>query len=105
MMKKINKEQGYITLEEQLEINRRERNAYQELMHPIWLRKGQALRKIREGLKISRREIAECVGASVSVLARLESGKSIQRRSVVERSYQTALKYIPLHRKEIAGII
>ena len=104
-MKQVNKEYGYTTIEEKIELNCRLKQEYNDRMRPSWMRKGQELRKIREGLKISRSEIAECIGASVSVLARLECGKSIQRRPVIERSYETALNYIPLHRKEIAGII
>jgi predicted transcriptional regulator len=101
----LNEEYQYATLEEKIEMNRQERIRYQDMMRPGWICKGQELRKIREGLKISQREVANCVGSSVSVIARLEKGDPIQRRPVIERSYETALKYIPLHRKEIAGII
>ena len=101
----LNEEYQYATLEEKIEMNRQERIRYQDMMRPGWLCKGQELRKIREGLKISQREVAHCVGSSISVIARIEKGDPIQRRPVIERSYETALTYIPLHRKEIAGII
>ncbi len=99
----IDEEYPYSTLEEKMEIRRQEKLHFQEMMHPIWFCKGQNMRKMREGLKISQSEVACCVGSSVSVIARFENGEPIQRRPVIERSYETALKYIPLHRKEMVG--
>lgn len=75
------------------------RRAYIEQMTPIWRRDGEELRHIRESLRISRDEVSFYIGASKSVIARLEAGKPIQRRIVVETSYRTMLHMIPLLRQ------
>ena len=90
---------------EQMEVNRRRRQAYIEQMRQEWLENGKALRKIREGLKISRREIAKTIGAAESVIARLETGGAIMRRPVIEQSYKMAMKLIQFERREAAGLI
>ena len=94
-----------MSLKEKIVYKRKIKNEYKTKMRPVWMRKGQELRKMREKLKISRQEVSACIGASIIVIIRLENGDAVRRRPVIETSYETALKYIPLHRKELAGII
>ena len=81
------------------------RKVYQEAHKDEWRRTGESFRKIRTGLKISQKEIADCMGCSDHVVARFEQGLPVKRRPMVEGSYRTALQYIPLHRREDAGLI
>lgn len=81
------------------------REEYATKMRPVWRKVGAELRKIREGLKIARNEIANRIGVSESVLARLEAGEAIKRRRMVETSYRTMLHCIPLMRMEDAGLV
>lgn len=73
-------------------------------MTPEWKKVGEKLRKARESLHISRREVSELIGASVSVLVRLENGQPIRRRCVVETSYRSMLHFIPMRRRMEAGL-
>ena len=84
---------------------KRERDQYIKRMSRIWRAKGEKLRKIREGLRISRREIAQTIGAADSVLMRLETGGAIQRRPVIEQSYKMAIELIQYKCREAAGLI
>ena len=84
---------------------KRKHEAYVKQMYPILREKGEALRKIREGLCISRRAIAKKIGAAESVIMRLETGGCIQRRPVIEQSYRMAVKLIQYERREAAGLI
>lgn len=99
---KIEKAQYII---EQMEVSRCQHQKYIKRMRQEWMEKGKALRKIREGLKISRREIAKTIGAAESVIFRLETGGAIMRRPVIEQSYKMALKLIQFERREAAGLI
>ena len=78
---------------------------YIERMRPIWRKAGEKLRKLREGLCISRREVAKTIGAADSVLMRLETGGAVQRRPVIEQSYRMAIELIQYRRREAAGLI
>lgn len=73
-------------------------------MSPEWKKVGAKLRKARESLHISRQEVSELIGASVSVLVRLENGQPIRRRCVVETSYRSMLHFIPMRRRMEAGL-
>lgn len=73
-------------------------------MSPEWKKVGAKLRKARESLHISRQEVSELIGASVSVLVRLENGQPIRRRCVVETSYRSMLHFIPMQRRVEAGL-
>ena len=84
---------------------KRKRDAYIKRMRPIWREAGEKLRKMREGLCISRREVAKTIGAADSVIMRLETGGAVQRRPVIEQSYRTAVELIQYKRREAAGLI
>ena len=73
-------------------------------MTPKWKQTGEKLRKSRESLHISRREISDLIGASVSVIVRLEDGQPIRRRCVVETSYRSMLRFIPMQRQVEADL-
>ena len=81
------------------------RDEYIKRMRPIWLKAGEDLRRIREGLCISRHEIAKTIGAADSVIMRLETGGAVQRRPVIEQSYRMAIELIQYKRREAAGLI
>jgi len=74
-------------------------------MESNWTREGAELRKIREGLKISRRELSRLTHVSESVYARLEKGEYIRRRKAIVQTYITMMRCIPLMRKQDAGLI
>ena len=74
-------------------------------MESNWTREGAELRKIREGLKISRRELSRLTHVSESVYARLEKGEYIRRRKAIVKTYITMMRCIPLMRKQDAGLI
>lgn len=84
---------------------KRQRDEYIRQMTPVWRETGKKLRKIREGLCISRRAVAKTIGAADSVLMRLETGGTIQRRPVIEKSYMAAIELIQYKRREAAGLI
>lgn len=84
---------------------KRQRDDFIRHMTPVWRETGRKLRKIREGLCISRREVAKTIGAADSVLMRLETGGTIQRRPVIEQSYRMAIELIQYKRREAAGLI
>jgi len=84
---------------------KRKRDAYIKRMRPIWSEAGEKLRKMREGLCISRREVAKTIGAADSVIMRLETGGAVRRRPVIEQSYRTAVELIQYKRREAAGLI
>lgn len=74
-------------------------------MESDWALEGSELRKIREGLKISRRELSRLTHVSESVYARLEKGEYIRRRKAIVQTYITMMRCIPLMRKQDAGLI
>lgn len=84
---------------------KRQREDYVKQMRPVWRNVGEKLRKIREGLCISRHAIAQTIGAADSVIMRLEKGEAIQRRPVIEQSYKMAIELIQYKRREAAGLI
>ena len=84
---------------------KRKRDAYVKRMKPIWCKAGEKLRKMREGMCISRHEIAKTIGAADSVIMRLETGGAVQRRPVIEQSYKMAIELIQYKRREAAGLI
>ncbi len=84
---------------------KQKRDEYIERMEPIWREAGEKLRKIREGLCISRHEVAKTIGAADSVIMRLETGGAIKRRPVIEQSYRMAIELIQYKRREAAGLI
>ena len=99
-------EEEYLEYREMIMIESRLlRDAYIKRMRPIWRETGEKLRKLREGLCISRREIAKTIGSSDSVLMRLETGRNIRRRPVIEQSYKMAVELIQYKRREAAGLI
>ena len=72
---------------------------YKEIMKPTWQQEGKELRAIREGLRIPRRKVSECLGTCLDVVAKLEKGEYIQRRNLVKNSYITALNYLQMLRE------
>jgi len=101
----ITKEE-YIEYRERLMASaKRQREDYIKRMRPVWRKAGEKLRKIREGLCISRHEIAQTIGAADSVIMRLETGGAVQRRPVIEQSYKMAIELIQYKRREAAGLI
>lgn len=84
--------------------NKERHREYILKMTPEWKKVGAKLRKARESLHISRKEVSELIGASVSVLVRLENGQPIRRRCVVETSYRSMLHFIPMQRRMEAGL-
>lgn len=84
---------------------KRQREDYIKRMRPVWRKAGEKLRKIREGLCISRHEIAQTIGAADSVIMRLETGGAVQRRPVIEQSYKMAIELFQYKRREAAGLI
>ena len=82
-----------------------QRRAEIRMMTPTWRKEGAELRKIREGLKISRREVSRLTKVSDGVYARLEKGEPIKRRDAVVQTYRTMMRCIPLMRKQDAGLI
>ena len=82
-----------------------ERRQFVDMMTPSWTREGAELRRIREGLKISRAELSKNTNVSESVYARLEKGLPIKRREAVVQTFRTMMRCIPLMRKQDAGLI
>lgn len=99
----MNNEENYMDMVRAYE--RQQREEYIKRMTPIWSKAGQKLRKLREGLCISRHEVAKTIGAADSVLMRLETGETILRRPVIEQSYRMAIELIQYKRREAAGLI
>lgn len=90
---------------EQVMANWAKRRQFIEAMTPAWTREGAELRKMREGLKISRAELSKHTKVSTSVYARLEKGQPIKRREAVVQTFKTMLRCIPLMRKQDAGLV
>lgn len=84
---------------------KRQRDEYIKSMQPVWRETGEKMRKMREGLCISRCEVAKTIGAADSVIMRLETGGAVQRRPVIEQSYKMAIEIIQYKRREAAGLI
>ncbi len=61
-------------------------------MTPIWKREGQELRRKRELLELSQTTIGTQIGASASLISKLELGHGVQRRELLTKAYQTALE-------------
>ena len=80
-------------------------NEYIKRMKPVWRKVGEKLRRMREGLRISRHAIAETIGAADSVIMRLEKGEVIRRRPVIEQSFKMAVELIQYKRREAAGLM
>ena len=79
-----------------------ERNRqYVEEMTPIWQIKGKEYKKIRIALDVSLKHIANLMGVSEKVIAKLEKGESVSRRRMIERSYRSMLKYVQAKREII----
>lgn len=57
------------------------------------------MRARRESQKISQAELSELVGISPQTLGRFEKGKSVKRREMLKKSYETAMNLILLQRK------
>ncbi len=66
---------------------------------PIWINEGAQMRARRESQKISQAEISELVGVCTQTLRRLEEGKSVKRRDMMKKSYETAINFILLRRE------
>ena len=69
-----------------------------EAMTPTWQAEGSEFRKVREDLKISRRELGQHIGISDQVIAKFEKGLSVRSRHMLRQSYQTSLELIQLKR-------
>lgn len=67
---------------------------YVKRMKSTWIRQGQDLRNKRELLGISQQEVGNRIGASPSLISKLELGNSVSRRELLIKSYQTALELI-----------
>lgn len=61
-----------------------------------WKQSGEILRQLRWTLEVSQAAVARKIGVSASLISRLENGKPIKRRRMVETSYRTALEVIKL---------
>ena len=66
---------------------------------PLWIKEGTQMRARRESQKISQAELSELVGVCTQTLRRLEEGKSVKRRNMMKKSYDTAMNFILLQRK------
>lgn len=67
---------------------------------PQWKQTGLILKAMRFALEVSQKTIGDKIGVSVSVIAKLERGKPIKRRRLVETSYRTALEAIKLEKQK-----
>ena len=72
---------------------------YVEQHRAEWEEKGKEFRHERESRNISRIDISELIGTSPQTLSKLEKGKSVRSRRMLEQSFQTALRYIDLERQ------
>ena len=72
---------------------------YVEQHRTEWEEKGKEFRRERERRNISRDYISGLIGISPQTLSKLEKGKSVRSRRMLEQSFQTALRYIDLERQ------
>ena len=72
---------------------------YVEEHRAEWGAKGEEYRRGRESRNISRDCISEFIGVSPQTLSKLEKGKSVRSRRMLEQSFQTALRCIDLERQ------
>ena len=66
---------------------------------PLWIKEGAQMRARRESQKISQAELSELVGVCTQTLGRFEGGKSVKRRNMMKKSYDTAINFILLRRE------
>lgn len=78
---------------------------YIQAMRPSWLAEGRNFRKVREDLKVSRRELSTYIGISDQVIAKFENGQSIRSRTMLKHSYKTSLQLIQLKRNNFVDLI
>ena len=64
-----------------------------------WEEKGKEFRRERESRNISRDCISELIGVSPQTLSKLEKGKSVRSRRMLEQSFKTAIEYIDLQKR------
>lgn len=57
------------------------------------------MRARRESQKISQAELSELVGVCTQTLGRLEGVKTVKRREMMKKSYDTAMNLILLRRE------
>ena len=76
-----------------------------EAMTPTWQTEGRDFRKVREDLKISRRELSQHIGISDQVIAKFEKGLSVRSRNMLKQSYSTSLELIQLKRNNFVNSI
>ena len=79
--------------------------AHVEEMKPVWQTEGRDFRKVREDLKISRRELSQCVGVCDQVIAKFEKGLSVRSRHMLMQSFKTSLELIQLKRNNFVDLI
>lgn len=72
---------------------------YVEQHRSEWEEKGKEFRRERENRNLSRADISEFIGISPQTLYKLEKGKSVRSRRMLEQSFQTALRCIDLERQ------
>ena len=79
--------------------------AHIEAMKPVWQAEGRDFRKVREDLKVSRRELSQHIGISDQVIAKFEKGLSVRSRHMLKQSYSTSLELIQLKRNNFVDSI
>lgn len=67
----------------------------------IWKQSGEKFRKARITLGITQVEIAAKIGCSPRTLSKFEAGGRMLWRSVIEQSYETAMKLIMVERQTV----
>ena len=67
---------------------------------PYWQEEGEAFRKVRQALNISRRELAKGIGVSTITLGKYEKGKPVRSRKMLRQSGISVMELTQLKREK-----
>lgn len=71
--------------------NAKQRNAE---MYPTWHAEGQHLKKIRNAVEVTQKQLSSLMHVSEGVIFRLENGYYVKRREAILASYKLAIEII-----------
>ena len=67
---------------------------------PKWVDDGKMFRALREDMKISRKELSETIAVSDQVIKKLEDGKSVRSRKMLQKSFENGCALIQRKRND-----